>query len=153
MKGHGHGDKLPRKQEVAIACLLTEPTHEAAARKAGISGSTLSRWLKLDSFVAAYRAARAQAIEKAIATLQGNTWAASSVLLQSLGSKSDALRLRAAVEIWTLALKGKEILELEERIAALEAQAGEASKTPGRGKNGVHRGTTEALGTDGYGWG
>jgi hypothetical protein len=39
--------KLTRKQEALIAALLTEPTHAAAAAKAGVSEATLHRWLHL----------------------------------------------------------------------------------------------------------
>jgi len=39
--------KLGRKQETVIAALLTEPTHAAAAAKAGVSEATLHRWLHL----------------------------------------------------------------------------------------------------------
>lgn len=51
----GHGQKFSRKQEALIAALLTEPTHAAAAAKAGISPSTLYRWMKMSAFRAAYR--------------------------------------------------------------------------------------------------
>ena len=40
----GHGDKLSRKQEQAIAALLAEPTIEAAAPKADIGLTTLKNW-------------------------------------------------------------------------------------------------------------
>jgi AmiR/NasT family two-component response regulator len=52
------GTKLPRKQECAIAPLLCERTHADAARAAGVSESTLQRWLLLPGFRRAYRAAR-----------------------------------------------------------------------------------------------
>ncbi len=39
----GHGQKLTRKQEALIAALLTEPTHAAAAARAGVSEATLHR--------------------------------------------------------------------------------------------------------------
>ncbi len=35
--------KLNRKQEAAIAALLTEPTQAAAAAKAGVGAATLQR--------------------------------------------------------------------------------------------------------------
>jgi hypothetical protein len=59
MTAPGRG-KCPRQAEAAIAALLAEPTIEAAARKAGISESTLLRWLQEPAFKAAFRAARRQ---------------------------------------------------------------------------------------------
>ena len=43
--------KEPRKREQAIAALLAEPTHAAAAAKAGIAEATLQRWLKRPGFL------------------------------------------------------------------------------------------------------
>jgi hypothetical protein len=45
---------LGRKQEDAIAALLTQRNVEEAARAAGIGVRTLLRWLKLPEFQAAY---------------------------------------------------------------------------------------------------
>ena len=45
-----HGQKLTTKQEALIAALLSEPTHSAAAIKAGVSPATLYRWLQLPDF-------------------------------------------------------------------------------------------------------
>lgn len=46
----GHGAKIGRKQEEAIAALLTQRNIEEAARAAGIGTRTLIRWLKLPEF-------------------------------------------------------------------------------------------------------
>ena len=54
----GHGSKFERKQEEAIAALLTQRTVEEAARTAGIGTNTLLRWMKTPEFDSAYRAAR-----------------------------------------------------------------------------------------------
>jgi hypothetical protein len=44
------GSILGRKQEDAIAALLTQRNIEEAAKSAGIGTRTLLRWLKLPSF-------------------------------------------------------------------------------------------------------
>jgi hypothetical protein len=54
----GHGEKLTRKQEDAIAALLDAPTVAAAAGKAGIGERTLRRWLRIAEFQSAYRRER-----------------------------------------------------------------------------------------------
>ena len=46
----GHGEKLGRKQEEAIAALLSQRNIEEAARAAGVGTRTLIRWLKLPEF-------------------------------------------------------------------------------------------------------
>lgn len=42
----GHGSKFGRKQEEAIAALLSQRKLEDTARVAGIAPKTLVRWLK-----------------------------------------------------------------------------------------------------------
>src|SRR5262245_66632042 len=66
----GHGEKLTRWQDVAIACLLSEPSIKRAAKKAGLDESTLRGWLKLPGFAAAYRQARRQVVEQAVGRRQ-----------------------------------------------------------------------------------
>jgi transposase-like protein len=118
----GHGEKLSRKQDAAIAALLSEATVSSAAEKAGVGEATLWRWLKLPEFRSAYREARREAMEKAIAQLQQSGWAAAATLIRLLGSGSDSVRLRAATAILDQANKGIEMLDFEERLTALEAQ-------------------------------
>jgi len=50
--------KLKRKQEEAIAALLSQRNVEEAARSAGVGTRTLIRWMKIQGFDAEYRAAR-----------------------------------------------------------------------------------------------
>jgi transposase-like protein len=66
----GHGQKISRTQEKAIAALLANTSIPAAARIVGIADSTLSRWLKVDSFQAAYRKARKQVVSLAVTQVQ-----------------------------------------------------------------------------------
>jgi hypothetical protein len=51
----GHGAKFGRKQEEAIAALLTSRNVEEAAKLVKIAPRTLLRWLKVPEFEAAYR--------------------------------------------------------------------------------------------------
>jgi hypothetical protein len=118
----GSSEKLTRRQEAAIAALLSEATVSAAAEKARVGEVTLYRWLKQPEFVAAYREARREVHEKAVAQLQQSSWAASTTLIRLLASGSDSVRLRAATVILDQANKGIELLDFEERLAALEAQ-------------------------------
>jgi hypothetical protein len=103
----GHGEKLTRKQEQAIAALLTANTQAKAARRAGISERTLRNWLALPRFQAAYRRARRGLVETAVGRLQAATNRAVNTLLAVAknGSK-DSDRVRAAVAILDHALRG-----------------------------------------------
>jgi hypothetical protein len=76
----GHGEKLSRKQEHAIASSLAAPTIAEVARQTGIGARTLLRWLKEAHFQAAYRNARRQVVEQAIAQVQRATGAAVDTL-------------------------------------------------------------------------
>ena len=58
----GHGEKRSRKTEQFIAALLTEPTVEAAAKKAGIGDVTAWRWMNDRAFADQYREARREAM-------------------------------------------------------------------------------------------
>ncbi len=103
----GHGQKLTRKQETLIAALLTEPTHAAAAAKAGVSEATLHRWLNLPEFQAAYRQARRELVEGAVGRVQAAAGQAVDTLLAVAreGAK-DSDRVRAAVALLDHAFRG-----------------------------------------------
>jgi hypothetical protein len=103
----GHGEKMSRRQEAAIAALLCEPTHAAAAAKAGIGEATLRRWLRLPAFAAAYRAARRELVEAAVGRIQAATGQAVDTLLDvAKDGAKDGDRVRAAVALLDHALRG-----------------------------------------------
>jgi hypothetical protein len=114
---------LGRKQENAIAALLTQRNVEEAARTAGIGTRTLLRWLKLPEFQAAYRKARREAFGQAIARLQQGTSAAATTLLKTMIDPNTpaSVKVRAAEAIFTHAAKSIEIEDVEARVSALEA--------------------------------
>src|SRR5919202_1635532 len=99
--------KLDGKQEAVIAALLTEPTHAAAAAKAGVGEATLHRWLKEPTFQAAYRAARRDVLRGAVERLQAATGQAVDTLagIARDGAK-DSDRVRAAALILDHAFRG-----------------------------------------------
>ena len=126
MPGPGHGSKLSRKQEQAIEGLLSEPTVQRAAQRAGVGYRTLKTWLSSDpAFVAAYRAARRQVVEGAITQLQQATRAAVRTLRRNLRCGNPGVEVKASQVILDQAVKAVELLDLEERLAALERAAKE----------------------------
>jgi hypothetical protein len=103
----GHGEKLSRRQEATIAALLTETTHAAAAAKAGIGPATLRCWLHLPAFRTAYRRARRELVEAAVARMQAAAGQAVDTLLAVAKSgKKDGDRVRAAVALLDHAYRG-----------------------------------------------
>jgi hypothetical protein len=117
---------LGRKQEGAIAALLTQRNIEEAARAAGIGTRTLLRWMKLPEFQIAYRAARREAFSQAIARLQQGTSAAATTLLKLLIEPNTpaSVRARVADSIFNHAAKAIEIEDIEARLTELERTAG-----------------------------
>ncbi len=103
----GHGQKYTRKREALIAALLTEPTHEAAAKKAGISPATFYRWMHVPEFRGAYREARRELVEAAIGRVQAGAGEAVETLLEVARSgKRDGDRVRASLALLDHALHG-----------------------------------------------
>jgi hypothetical protein len=129
----GHGAKSSRKQEEAIAALLTQRTVEDAARAVGLGVRTLLRWLQQPEFKAAYRQARREAFSQSIARLQQASGAAVSTLLKVMVDSNTpaSTRVRAADSILNHAASSMELEDIEVRVAELE-RAAEQSKPKGR---------------------
>lgn len=112
--------KITGKQEALIAALLTEPTHAAAASKAGISEATLHRWLHRPEFQAAHRQARRSLVEAAIARLQQSASKAVEALERNLTCGQPSHEIRAALGILEHAVEGIELLDVVQRVEELE---------------------------------
>ena len=120
---------LARKQEEAIAALLTQRNMEEAARAAGIGTRTLLRWLTVPEFQKAYREARRAAFSQSIARLQQATSAAVTTLLKVMVDPSTppSTKVRAADSVLGHSAKAIELEDIEARVAELE-RATEAAK-------------------------
>ena len=126
------GGKRLRREAAAIAALLAEPTVEAAAKRAGISESTLLRWLQDAAFSAEYRAARRAVVEGAIGRLQQTATQVVDALARNLRCGIPAVEVGAAKAVLDQAMRGLELLDLAERVAALEQAADAATANGGR---------------------
>jgi hypothetical protein len=124
----GHGEKLTRRQERAIAALLTEHTVEAAAAKARIGTATLRRWRNLPSFEHAYRLARQAILDGSVSRLVTAATKAVDKLERLLSNRNSALQLRAAIAIVDRAVRGVELCDFEARIRALEQPSPERGR-------------------------
>jgi hypothetical protein len=119
----GHGAKFGRKQEEAIAALLSHRSIEEAAKASGVGYKTLLRWMKEPEFDAAYRAAKRAAFAQAIARLHHFSSAAVSILGKVMMDPATppSTRVRAADSILDHTAKAIETEDIEGRLAALEA--------------------------------
>lgn len=114
--------KLPPKYFKAISGLLTLFTVKEAAQEAKISEVTLYRWMRNETFQAAYRDARKEAVKQAIANLQRISSEAVNTL-RSIMTDNDAppsSRVAAARTVIEQSIRAIEFEELEQRITVIE---------------------------------
>lgn len=125
--------KLSDVQELAIACLLTEPTRAAAATKAGVAPSTLYRWLNLKYFRRSYDNARRHVVESALNQVQGAMSDAVASLRECLRSDDPTIKLRAANVLLRHGLKGYELIDLQWVIRRIQDLKDEEKDKQGGG--------------------
>jgi len=122
MQVKGHGQKYTRRHETALAALLSEPTLEAAAKKVGVSISTLSRWMTIPEFAEKHRAARRDSVSAATTALQRHAAGAVATLAAVMDNPEapPAVRVSAARSVLDLAYRAAELDDVLARLAALE---------------------------------
>src|SRR5690349_24426784 len=114
------GRELTPKQTAAALALLTEPTKEKAAAKAGVSVATLRRWEKDRAFLDAVRSARRRVVEDTVSALQGACAGAVEALVRNLTCGKPAAEIRAAEVILDRATKGVELVDLIAEVEELK---------------------------------
>jgi hypothetical protein len=114
----GHGAKFGRKQEEAIAALLSHRSIEDAAQAINVAPRTLLRWLQVPELRAAYLKARREAVGQSIARMQQATGAAAITVLKLMTDPNvpAAVKLRAAECVFALE-------DIETRLTELERNA------------------------------
>lgn len=111
----------------ALAALLTEPTQEAAAKKAGVSPRTIRNYLADPEFSGAYRSAHEQLVTDATQQIQRSLSAAVDTL-REIAEDQDAgktARVAAARSLLEHGLRYTELADIMGRIAKLEEIAGD----------------------------
>src|SRR5262245_58038729 len=78
------GEQLSRKQDLALAALLTEPTINDAAAKVGVAARTLRNWLRDPAFAAAFKDRCRAVLDTATSALSGATEGAVECLRRNL---------------------------------------------------------------------
>jgi hypothetical protein len=119
---NGNHSDLTEKQRRAIAALLSEPTTKKAAAAAKVGETTIHRWLNEPAFSAALKESRERVFESTLAALQGASSKAVETLLDVMKDEKaqPSARVSAAKTVLELAIKGRDQLELGERLAYLE---------------------------------
>jgi DNA-binding MurR/RpiR family transcriptional regulator len=115
-------DKLTAKQEAALVALLAHGTIDAAYEAAGVSKSTMWRFLQDAAFQSRYRGMRRQLVESAIGQLQAGCTKAVTVLCEVAEDKqaSASARVAAARTIIEQSLRAVELEDVIERVERLE---------------------------------
>lgn len=113
---------LTAKQEATILALLSNSTIKEAAKCAGVGEATIFRWLQLKDFQTAYREARKQTVNHAIAQLQKACSEAVGTLRSVMKDKASpsSSRVSAAKAVLETSIKAVELEELIGRIEDLE---------------------------------
>ena len=116
------------KQKKTLAALLASPTRAAAAETAGVSTSTVRRWLQTDTeFRSAYRDALDTLMQDAGTTAKRHMAQALEVLgeiMQDPDAGAQA-RIGASRTVLEFGLRLHEAVDVLDRLAALERRAGE----------------------------
>ena len=116
-----NSQKMERKKEKVIACLIAQPTIALAAQEAKVSQSTIFRWLRDSEFQAAYRQAKKEIVGHALTQVQRAVTQAVETLLDVMGNGIvESAKVSAAKTILELAIRAVELEDLENRLEALE---------------------------------
>ena len=113
---------LSAKQIAFVAALVTGKTQEQAATAIGISIRQARRYYALPAVQAALRAAQDEGLAEAVRIMNAGSKTALRMLVELMCDDRVAagIRLRAA-QVWLeQAFRARELLDLTQRVAALE---------------------------------
>jgi DNA-binding transcriptional MerR regulator len=127
------GNGLTPKQEAAIMALLSEPTLEAAAKRARVSVRTLRRWKNSDAFREGLRVGQRRVFDLAIARAQNIADEAVATLeaIHKDTSQPATARVAAARALDSRRWKAHDAGDLEARLEELERAAKRAREGAG----------------------
>lgn len=118
---------LTPQQRKAIEALLTTGNVAAAALEAGVNRSSLYRWMNDETFASELRRLEAEAVAALSRTLAGLGDAVAQTLRDALApDQKITIRLRASEMVIGNLLRLRELVDLEDRIKALEKMQNEA---------------------------
>ncbi len=126
--------KNTNKEKTLIALIETSSIREAA-KKSGIGEATIYRYLQDKDFLAAYRTARRQTVESAIAQMQNAATESVERLKELQYCENPAVAARCAQIIFENSVKGMETFDILERLEALENEYFTANKENAKPNN------------------
>lgn len=111
-----------RRQLRALACLMTSATIANAATAAGVSRSTMQRWLATDEFRTALQARQSEVLAHSTRRLAALTEQAVSVLADGMESTAAPENVNAANSVFKNLILMRDSTDFESRLNALEAK-------------------------------
>ncbi|GAA3531318.1 hypothetical protein GCM10022419_008040 [Nonomuraea rosea] len=116
-------ENVPRKgEEAVLVALASGRTVTDAAKAGGVARRTVSRWLADDhTFALRVKELRGELLDRAVGALVDASLEAIATLRCSLHADNEHVRVRAATAILSAVVTIRESVDLEERLAALEA--------------------------------
>jgi len=111
---------LNTKQLRAIQGLLQEVSIKKAAKKAGVSRSSIRRWMEMPEFKTELDRRRLELFNEGLNLLKLSTKKAALKLLELLNSKDKTQSRWASKEILNFAIRAAEIQDIEQRLERLE---------------------------------
>lgn len=114
---------MNKNKERALAALVSCPTQEAAAAKAGISSRTLRNYMKDPEFAAEYKRLNSQLVTAATLQIQRSLAPAINTLREIAEDRTANMtaRIQAARGLLEYGIRLSELGDVYARIEALEA--------------------------------
>jgi transcriptional regulator with XRE-family HTH domain len=120
--GHSETTRLTGKQLIAIERLLAGDSIADVAEAARVNRRTLSRWLLDDEFRTALQAAQGEAVAQASRRLAGALDRSAEIVIDIAERGNTSTRLRAALAIPGMYAQLREVGEVNDRLAEIEAR-------------------------------
>ncbi|MCS6774390.1 MAG: hypothetical protein NZ693_09830 [Thermoflexales bacterium] len=126
---------LSAKQLRAIEHLTSGCSRAETARRVGVGETTIRRWLRAPEFQAALREAQGEVWRMLLGRLGAVATSAVDALHAALQDGQPSLRVRAADVLLARLVAVKQVVELEQRLAALEAELAELREARDEGED------------------
>jgi hypothetical protein len=128
------GRAFSPRQEAAALALASGQSRDQAAHLSGAKLRTVCAWLLMPAFRDRVNELRAEMTQRALGILADNAAAAARKIVALMSSESERVQLRAADTLLEKLLRFTELVNHEERIAALERSQQKVHGSPHRGR-------------------